>query len=251
MTPSSDVATLSSTSCQDGLMQTVQNIVQCDRDPYDYTNWTPLEKAVFHGHIDTARILASNPSSIPEASLSSESRQVLGHERPVAVQERMIILTFGATQKNRQVPIFEPEPSSATHTSTSYRLLITHGNGADQSISVSSHAEFIATPVTFRAHGDGPVHIRLTVETEGGDALGSGVLLLGADHERFGTDRESLLRDQQVLLYRRGDMAYVGRLTVSTLVIRPYTGALPARTAREHFHEQIEIVGHRGILIDM
>ncbi|KAF2149925.1 GDPD-domain-containing protein [Myriangium duriaei CBS 260.36] len=229
----------------------------------DKEGWTAREHAVFKGHLKLAEAIDSvkdldadgGPANPASRQATKPAASVLNDD------EKVLILTLGVTQKNRDILPFHFSPpqvenGNSQDASSNYVIGITceGANEPEQIVADSSLADAINNPFLFHVSRSSNLRVCFKIystcntRTKTGELIGGGVAVLDADQHRFGPQRESLVREHMVPLLDNKTMCSMGVATISTLVVHPYNGPVPPRleSARPGAGK-VELVGHRGL----
>ncbi|KAL9614368.1 MAG: hypothetical protein Q9167_001171 [Letrouitia subvulpina] len=274
-------------ACVNGHLEIVKLLLEAGAEQRlcDLAGWTAKEHAVFRGHMAVAEFLVAHGSQDDRSSARSqilrdeairsgdrlcctledqenipsrlEPLKRLPSFNQINRQCNSILVTIGPSNIRSSL-----KPIELTQTLTDEENNISMNIKAVGSQSASSYrvdlpisGSTVNTPLLFTAEDIDKVHLVFEVFRSspafdtGIYVLGTGIALLRSLRQGLAPDHESLIRDFTIPVLEAGSMTYIGSVTFSCLVVKPFQIPRPRPTASLGFWKKdgpTQVVGHRG-----
>lgn len=227
----------------------------------DSLGWTAKEHAVFRGHLAVGELFEPFDVRNLTAELASAIVSKSPYTSPrVRENEKVIIACLGTTRTDRVVAGLSSPVCSSLHSPGSYEngwfaleISAPGSTSGAQRVRLPTLDDQINDPFVFSIPESSEPRllfriIRSTRGCNGGDVIGSGAALLETNTHQFGTERQSLIRDQTIPILDKNTMDIAGLVTFTSFVVKPYAHLQtprPIRTADTDSGQPV-LVGHRG-----
>lgn len=222
--------------CADGHYDIVQLLLKAGLRPErtDSLGWTPKEHAVFKGHLMVAGLFEA---SDVRHWMGGPANRLMHKTTSTGVHcgddEMIITATLGTTRKDRAVAGLDLSYCSSEHTPGDYGGM---SFALDVSALGTSKSRRVSLPILDDQINDPFIFvvpriveprlmfkvIRLPGPSGRGSLVASGTALLENDSHRFGSGRQSLIREHTAPILDKDTMDIVGTVTFSFLVVKPF-----------------------------
>jgi glycerophosphodiester phosphodiesterase len=253
-------------ACADGNADIARLLIEAgsSQGQQDRLGWTAKEVAAYRGHLAVADLFEASSgvdvltpggpaNPLPHAKVSA-SRVRCGHDQSV------VIATWGTTSSDRPVAGVNLSFCSSAYTPGNYEAasfvleVSAPGVSERRRVPLPILEDQINDPFVFVVPSAVGLRLRFDVirltGSPGKEMLAaSGTALLAGDHRQFGTDRQSLVREQTVSILETDTMRMAGVVTFTPLVVRPFSHLqsprLPDGLVGNSSATPL-LVGHRG-----
>ena len=227
----------------------------------DSLGWTAKEHAVFRGHLAVGELF----EPLDVRNLTAELACAIVSKSPytsprVRENEKVIIACLGTIRTDRVVAGLSSPGCSSLHSPGSYEngwfaleISAPGSTSGAQRVRLPTLDDQINDPFVFSIPESLEPRllfriIRSTRGCNGGDVIGSGAALLETNTHQFGTERQSLIRDQTIPILDKNTMDIAGLVTFTSFIVKPYAHRQTPRPIRNADTDsgQPLFVGHRG-----
>lgn len=229
----------------------------------DFSGWTAKEHAAFRGHLAIAELLddpETNGAGRGPGSLSvAAEHDSTADERQ---GESTLVVNLGSTQQGRESTAVNLEFCSSgftqgTYPDVFYTLEVSVLGAAQEPrlVPLPILDDLVNEPFVFSVNPDVELQLVLKVlqrrspsQEKEGKLVASGTALLTSNQHHFGDERQSLVREETVIILNQETMGMVGKVTLTSFICKPFKGLQAPRSVSplEGNGETPMLVGHRG-----
>ncbi|MCJ1426861.1 Glycerophosphocholine phosphodiesterase [Sticta canariensis] len=252
-------------ACAKGFASIVRLLIDAEANQglVDFAGWTAKEHAVFRGHLQVAKLLATQEferHSAPSARLQPRARRPVDYRRQSVSSQIFVYLGPSHTRSNLEPVELGVHSRGYMDASdkTSFGVMIKAQGTSDNlsySIQLPIMENMVNEPVSFST--EDPEKVTLIFELfrststsdKNEEVIGTGIALLQSLRQGLAPKRESLIRHYTVPILQNGLMTSIGAVTFSVLVITPFQlENPPPKTSLGFWKERgsYPVVGHRG-----
>jgi glycerophosphodiester phosphodiesterase len=268
-------------ACVEGHLPIVELLLRggANQEICDHSGWRAIEHAAFRGHMQVAERLRASTAGEPTSGAvvpgqlsiranQQSTKNVTSTSNPSASLGRyspdksQIFVNLGSLDSNKDVIAVDLSPylsldacTSRPEIGFSIEISAIGASGLNHAIQLPILEDMTNEPWVFSASDPNEVkvvfNILRTATDTGGDGvlIGSGIALLESLKQGLGPKRESLIRDYTIPILGKDTLKFVGTVTFSFVIVRPFPhpGVTPTAT-----HEpwgkagSTRVVGHRG-----
>ena len=253
-------------ACVKGLAPIVEMLIEAGADQglLDFAGWTAKEHAVFRGHLQVGKLLATQGFG---ARCAPAGRPQPLARRPVYYRKQMsssqIFVYLGPSHTRSTLEPVELAGHSLTRNmaagdKTGFGVMIRAQGTSDnlsRSIGLPIPENMVNEPVSFST--EDPENVILIFELfrdtstsgEGTRVIGTGIAHLRSLRQGLAPKRESLIRHFTIPMLQNGMKTCIGTITYSILVIGSYQLENPPKKTSPGFWNErgsYPVIGHRG-----
>ncbi|KND88636.1 Glycerophosphodiester phosphodiesterase GDE1 [Tolypocladium ophioglossoides CBS 100239] len=230
----------------------------------DFSGWTAKEHAAFRGHLAVAELL-DDFATIGASRGPGDSSVASGDDLKTDERrgECALVVNLGSTQKGREGTAVDLDfcsscPTQGTYRDRFYTLEVSVLGAAQEPklIRLPVLKDMVNEPFVFSVNPDVELQLVLRVlqrrsssQEKEGKLVASGTALLTGSQYHFGDERQSLVREQTVVILDQETMGMVGKVTLTSFICKPFEGLQAPRSIGplEDNGETPVLVGHRGL----
>ncbi|POR31633.1 Glycerophosphodiester phosphodiesterase GDE1 [Tolypocladium paradoxum] len=229
----------------------------------DFSGWTAKEHAAFRGHLAVAELLddyATNGAGRGpgDPSVASEDDLMADERRG----ESALVVNLGSTQKGREGAAVDLDFCSSDFTPGTYQDLcytlevsVLGAAQVPKLVRLPILDDMVNEPFVFSVNPDVELQLVLRVlerrslsQEKEAKLVASGTALLNSNQYHFGDERQSLVREQTVVILHADTMGMVGKVTLTSFTCKPFEGLQAPRCIGPLDSNRVTpmLVGHRA-----
>ncbi|KAJ5577125.1 hypothetical protein N7535_004051 [Penicillium sp. DV-2018c] len=247
-------------ACVEGHKTVVQLLLQAgaNEDIRDHLGRVAKEHAALRGYLSLAEMLrpwdvtqlAGGPSGI-------QLRPVPAADSRHPIEADQVIVNLGILRNGKKVNAVDlkghsPEKTGYMSNLASLLMSISTAGSDGTLLKLPTLSDVINEPFVFPIMR--PSEARLMFKffcvddsCEGLQLVGSAAALLESDGDRFGANRESLVRERTIPILEKDTMDVMGTVTFTFVIAKPVINLdLPPPAHRYTTKDALQLVGHRG-----